>query len=101
LQKQTIIGLENVENWLKENQLALITKKNSFHKPKFNVSIMNRTVSLQNSVKYLEVLIDNQVNWQPQINYLAKKLPIRKTLFLASLLISTQYSWLGYCQTIL
>ena len=78
--------LANISDWLIANKLSLNTKKSNFlvttpgHKKSKNIKICinNEEIAESNSVKYLGVLIDNNLNWKPHIQQ--TKLKIAKSI---------------------
>ena len=72
---QTIVNLElcKIDNWLRANQLSHYYNKTSFmllnsqkHNPtSFKVIINNHSISPEDKLKYLGVLLDNKLSWKP------------------------------------
>ena len=66
--------LVNVSNWLKVNKLSINFNKTEFmvvttkqNKPELKVSIDNNPIKQSHHIKYLGVLIDDNLNWKQQI----------------------------------
>ena len=75
--------LINVNNWLSSNKLSLNVDKTNFvifHPPqKRNVTqiklyINHKLIKQVQSLKYLGVYLDSNLNWKSQIQYLSKKI---------------------------
>lgn len=76
--------LIKVEQWLNTNKLSLNYSKTNYLliRPKtkssnscnFNVNIRNLQIKQCHSAKYLGVILDENLNWKPHIQYLHKKL---------------------------
>ena len=75
--------LNNIYTWLCAKRLSLNFDKSNFvifHPPQkkihFNVklSINNIELKQEHYIKYLGILIDSNLSWKPQVNYIAKKI---------------------------
>jgi len=74
---QTTVNLElcNIDHWLRANKLSLNYSKTNFmllasrkHNPaSFKVTINNHTISPEDNLKYLGVLLDNKLSWKPHV----------------------------------
>ena len=74
LQQNINIELVNVSNWFKLNKLSITFNKTEFmlvttkqNKPELKVSIDNNPIKQSHHIKYLGVLIDDNLNWKQQI----------------------------------
>ena len=88
LKKLVNSELPKVHEWLTVNKLTLNcsktkymlfgldshTRKNSPLKIKFRCNINKRAIQRVDEFKYLGVIIDNKLNWQKHIDYIASKL---------------------------
>ena len=75
--------LYNVNSWLCANKLSLNVDKTSFvifHPPQrkvtfnFQLTLNGKQLQQESCIKYLGILIDSNLNWKPQIAYIAKKI---------------------------
>ena len=77
--------IENITNWLNANRLSLNVKKSKllvFHSKQknktdlsnFTINIAGSKMEIVDNVKYLGVLIDNNLSWDSYIHSLSKKL---------------------------
>ena len=74
---QTTVKLElcKIDHWLRANKLSLNYNKTNFmlltsrkHNPdSFIVTINNHTISPEDNLKYLGVLLDNKLSWKPHV----------------------------------
>ena len=86
LELQANAELAKIYDWLIANKLSLNTKKSTYivttpgnKKPnKINLFINNEVIAETNSVKYLGVLIDNNLTWKTHIQQI--KLKIAKSI---------------------
>ena len=106
-----------IDNWMKINKLSinyaktkslLVTaKKNPIN---MNILIGKHEIEQVSQLKYLEVIIDNKLNWKPHIQYLCSKLSSGSwallklrayvnTSVLKIVYYSLIYSHLQYCIT--
>ena len=117
LQDQTNKELIKVNNWLANNKLFLnysksnfiiFTKKKINHK--FRITIGNNEIQQVKSTKYLGVILDEKLNWEPHIKSLKSKLSRSCYIFnklknyadtktLIMVYYSLFYSHLQYCIT--
>ena len=74
LQQNIYDELLNVSNWFKVNKLSINFNKTEFmvvttkqNKPELKVSIDNNPIKQSHHIKYLGVLIDDNLNWKQQI----------------------------------
>ena len=74
LQQNINDELVNVSNWFKVNKLSINFNKTEFmvvttqqNKPELKVSIDNNPIKQSHHIKYLGVLIDDNLNWKQQI----------------------------------
>ena len=74
LQQNINDELVNVSNWFKVNKLSINFNKTEFmvvatkqNKPELKVSIDNNPIKQSHQIKYLGVLIDDNLNWKQQI----------------------------------
>ena len=74
LQRNINDELVNVSNWFKVNRLSINFNKTEFmvettkqNKPELKVSIDNNPIKQSHHIKYLSVLIDDNLNWKQQI----------------------------------
>ena len=75
--------LRTVDKWLTTNRLALNVNKSHFvlfhsssnipHR-KIRIKIRNKSITEENDVKFLGVLLDSTLSWKPHITELSKKL---------------------------
>lgn len=74
--------LKKIHTWLCANKLSLNIDKSNyviFHPSQkrisvpINLKINNKSVKQKNSVKYLGVMVDKNLNWKEQVNQLCKK----------------------------
>ena len=73
--------LIKISNWFKSNKLNLNYDKTVYmimlkqrKKHKFNILIDNNKLNESNSVKYLGIMIDSNLNWKPQIDKVSNKI---------------------------
>jgi len=74
---QTTVNLElsKIDHWLRANKLSLNNNKTDSmlltsrkHNPaSFTVIINNHNISPEDNLKYLGVLLDNQLSWKPHV----------------------------------
>ena len=88
LKKRVNSELPKVHDWLSVNKLTLncsktkymlfgfdrFTKNKSTSKLKFRCNINKRAIERVDEFKYLGVIIDNKLNWQKHVDYIASKL---------------------------
>ena len=82
LQQEVYQEINNVNKWLKQNKLILNYKKSNFmmignamqNSTTFEVIVNHNNIPLTNSVKYLGVILDNKLTWQPHIEQISVKL---------------------------
>ena len=75
--------LSKVHSWLCANKLSLNINKSNFvlfhpiQKKKISKSVTlvinNQSLTEENSIRYLVIYIDSNLNWKSHINYIAKK----------------------------
>ena len=73
----TTVNLElcKIDHWLRANKLSLNYNKTNFmlltsrkhNSASFKVTISNHTISPEDNLKYLGVLIDNKLSWKPHV----------------------------------
>ena len=110
--------LKKIVNWLNSNKLTLNIKKTHymiFHrsriKKKLKITLHNQTIFETNSLKFLGVIIDNNLKWHAHIGYIknkisksigiiykARKYTNKKTLI--TLYYSFIFPYLIYCNEI-
>ena len=80
LQAAVNAEIKHVDDWLISNRLTLNCSKTKFmvltrsHElQKIKINVVAGAVEEVNQVKYLGVLIDNQLKWQQQLNHVCKK----------------------------
>ena len=82
LQTNTNKELQKVHEWLCVNKLSLNIDKSNFvlfHPPqkkiinKVELSICDNSLKQNTCIRYLGILIDANLGWKPQINYIGKK----------------------------
>ena len=75
--------LVNINTWLCGNKLSLNIDKTNFvifhspqKKPSYSVRIFinNKTIKEVNSIKYLGIMIDSNLNWKEHISVVSRKL---------------------------
>ena len=74
--------MTKVDSWLRKKKVSLNYNKSSYmiignrlsKKNTFNLTINNNVISQLNTVKYLDVILDNNLTSQPFIHKLSKKL---------------------------
>ena len=93
LQQQVIQELGIIDEWMKCNRLSLNYAKTSYivysHSPKCNsiisenfcITLGNHDIPFMDALKYLGVVIDEQMNWNAHINYTVKKLSNAARIF--------------------
>ena len=109
--------LEHINNWLTSNRLSLNVKKSCFllfsGKKKiddFKVKICDTEVGMVSNAKYLGVIIDDKLSWQPHLEHVLTKMKqgtgmIRRLSHIISpsnlscLYYSFCQSYLQYCIT--
>jgi len=74
---QTTINIElcKTDHWLRANKLSVNCNKTNFmllnsqkHNPtSFKVIINNHSIAPKNNLKYLGVLLDNELSWKPHV----------------------------------
>jgi len=74
---QTTVNLElcKIDNWLRANKLSLNYNKTNFilrnsqrnNPASFKVIINNHSISPEDQLKYLGVLLDNKLSWKPHV----------------------------------
>ena len=81
LENEVNIELEKVFIWLASNKLTLNIKKSKFmmitrkqNIPKFCVKINNTPLESCDSYKYLGVIIDKKLSWEPHIKHITPKI---------------------------
>ena len=117
LQQQTNQELLKVNNWLNQNKLFLNYSKSNFiifTKKKINhnfkITIADNQIQQVRSTKYLGVVLDEKLNWEPHIKSLKSKLSRTSFIFnrlknytdtktLLMVYFSLFYSHLQYCIT--
>jgi len=74
--------IKHGDDWLISNKLTLncsetklMVLTRSHELQKIEINVVAGAVEEVNQVKYLGVLIDNQLKWQQQIDHVCKKLP--------------------------
>ena len=80
LQTEVLLEMTKVDSWLRKNKLSLNYNKSSYmiignrlpKKNTFNLTINNNVISRSNTVKYLVVILDYSLTWQPHIDKIAK-----------------------------
>ena len=82
LQQEVSQEINKVDKWLKQNKLILNYKKSNFtiignemqNSTNFEVIVNHNNFPLTNSAKYLGVILDNKLTWQPHIKQISVKL---------------------------
>ena len=80
LEKTVDHELKNIDHWVRANKLCINYSKSNFmlmnnHKNiSFSVSINHHPISKQSSLKCLGVILDDKLNWKPQIETLVTQL---------------------------
>ena len=82
LQTEVSQEMTKVDSWLRKNKLSLNYNKSSYviignrlsKKNTFNLTKNNNVISQSNAVKYLGVILDNNLTWQPHIDKISEKL---------------------------
>jgi len=80
LEKTINYELKKIDHWVRANKLCIKYSKTNFmlmnnHKNiNFSVSINHHPISKQSSLKYLGVILDDKLNWKPQIEKLVTQL---------------------------
>ena len=81
IQTKVLQEMTKVDSWLRKNKLSLnykscymiignrLSKKNTL-----NLAINNNAISQSNTVKYLGVILDSNLTWQPHIDKISEKL---------------------------
>ena len=76
-------GLVEIVDWLKANRLSLNVNKTNFmlfnrnnkiNTSDLNININGNKINEVNKVKFLGVILDNQVSWKDHISYSANKM---------------------------
>jgi len=70
-----VAALCKIDNWLRANKLSLNYNNTDFmllnsqkHNPtSFKVIINNHRIFPEDKLKYLDVLLDNKLNWKPHV----------------------------------
>ena len=91
LQQQVNRELCIIDEWMKCNRLSLNYAKTSYivYSPKcysiisenFCIKLGNHDIPFMDALKYLGVVIDEQMNWNAHINYTVKKLSYAARIF--------------------
>jgi hypothetical protein len=83
LEKELNLSLIEICNWLKANKLTLNVKKsnlllfnlsNKNISTTINIAIDNQILEEKNSTKYLGVIFDKKLSWEPHISMVNKKI---------------------------
>ena len=80
LEKTVNHELKKIDHWVPANKLCINYSKSNFmlmnnHKNiNFSVSINHHPISKQSSLKYVGVILDDKLNWKPQIEKLLTQL---------------------------
>jgi len=80
LEKTVNHELKKIDHWLRANKLCINYSKSNFmlmnnHKNiNFSVSINHHPIPKQSILKYLGVILDDKLNWKPQIEKLVTQL---------------------------
>ena len=82
LQMEVFQEINKVDDWLGKNRLSLNYNKSSYMiignrlgaRNSFNLLINSNIIPRSNTVKYLGVILDNKLTWQPHIDNISKKL---------------------------
>jgi len=80
LEKTVNHELKKIDNWVRANKLCINYSKrnvilmNNHKNINFSVSINHHPISKQSSLKYLGVILDDKLNWKPQIKKLVTQL---------------------------
>ena len=82
LQAKVDSEILNIENWINVNRLTIncaksafmIISRNSHKTPNFQVKFKQSLLKRKNSLKYLCVHLDCELNWKTHINKISKKL---------------------------
>jgi len=69
------LELCKIDHWLRANKLSLNYNKTNFmlltsrkHNPaSFKITINNHTISPEDNLKYLGILLDNKLSWKPHV----------------------------------
>ena len=66
--------LINIDNWMRENKLSINFSKTDYRlirkkkeKSEFNISINNNDITEKDHIRYLGVLLDNNLTWHYHI----------------------------------
>ena len=117
LQNNVNLELTNVINWMRNNRLSInfakteymiVTKKKLDKYLNFEIKINNHVISKKECIKYLGVLIDNNLDWKHHIKQVCQKVSsgawaiarLRNyfnTCTLKSVYYSLIHSHLSYC----
>ena len=82
LQQEVSQEINKLDKWLKQNKLILNYKKSNLmmignamqNSTNFEMIVNHYNIPLTNSVKYLGVILDNKLTWQPHIEQISLKL---------------------------
>ena len=82
LQMEVSQEINKVDDWFGKNKLSLNYNKSSYMimgnrlsaRNSFNLLINSNIIPRSNTVKYLGVILDNKLTWQPHIDNISKKL---------------------------
>ena len=112
MQKSLDQNLQKVGRWLKNNQLSVNVEKTKFllftkSKKTLDVFIKGSKIEQTKSIKYLGILIDDNLKWREHINFVANKLSAANGILcklrryvpqnaLISVYYSLAYSYLQY-----
>jgi len=72
--------LKTIDHWVRANKLCTNYSKSNFmlmnnhNNTNFSVSINYHPMSKQSSLKYLGVILDDKLNWKPQIEKFVRQL---------------------------
>ena len=74
--------MTKIDLWLRKNKLNLNYNKSSYtiignrwsKKNTFNLTIKNNVIPQSNTVKYLCMILDNNLTWQPHVDKISEKL---------------------------
>jgi len=80
LEKTVNHELKKIDHWVRVNKLCINYSQSNFmivnnrKNINFSVSINHHPISKQSSLKYLGVILDDKLNWKPQIEKLVTQL---------------------------
>jgi len=80
LEKTVNHELKIIDHWVRANKLCINYSKSNFmlmnnHKNiNFSVSINHHSISKQSNLKYLGVILDDKINWKPQLEKMVTQL---------------------------